>query len=320
MKQIEPNEDTEKLVIRLLVSRGLWIKAWEQVIQRYSTVQAIPMPIFLELLAPGSRIHQKPSPHDRVDEHENNLSPSVRSPVTQEAYKLILHRFKEFPPDSLDKVSLRVLSYVIRSFLKSGHELEAIALTENYIKILPKTISPKKVAHLQALINTHLSTGEIKLTTFKKRRRLVERLFSLHSQLSPNSDTLFLLMRYMVRSKQCGTTAYMLYKAYLGKWGSNMDTLEVRGRIIKYAIKEGKHAIARKMSLVSNTLLSKPKEKDSIATESLELRPWRTAYPKDGRSRSDFKAVVYKRLRVAKTANKIRCILEKEVCDSQKCL
>lgn len=302
MNHIEPNEETEKLVVRYLTSRGFWDKAWQQVINRYSTIQAIPTPIILELLAPNfpNLPRLRPSPAEKFEKHN---APYPVCHIPQKFSKLILHRFVNLPPDALGQISLRVLNYVVRSLLKEGHGLAAIHLTESYIKTLPKRISTKRIERVQALVNTHLSTGEIKLSTFKRRKRLIEKLYGMHPQLAPNSKTLFLLMRYMAHSKRCGITAYLLYKSYLQKWGQTMDTLEVRGRIIKYAIKQRKLGIAREMSSLfdTSTPQSSPSpSEDSIVTKSSKLPSWRTIYPKKGQKYNDFKRMFYKRLRVGR--------------------
>lgn len=304
MNHIEPNEATEKLIIRLLVSRGLWDRAWQQALHRYSTIQAIPLSIFLELLVPDSRHtrHTSPKGVERSEAGQEHNAPYPMNHIPRDIHKLVLYRFADFSPDVLSKVSLRVLYYIVRSFLRAGQDSAATRLTEGYIRTLPNKISTRRVQQVQALINMHLSTGEVKYAIFKRRKRLVESLYDLHPQLYPNSNTLFLLMRYLARSKRCGVASYLLYKSYLEKWGPDMDDLQVRGRIIKYAIKQRKLGIAREMSSPPATSLSTSLSVDSTDTDSMELPSWRTVYPGRGRKRSEFMTIVLRRLRESRRA------------------
>lgn len=303
MSHIEPNETTEKLIIRLLISRGFWDRAWQQALDRYSKIQAIPLSIFVELLVPDSHYARRAFLAG-VQKSEAGLGHNAPYPINhipRDVYKLVLCRFADFSSDILSKVSPRVVYYVVRSFLRTGQDSAAIRLTEEYIKTLPKKISTIRIQQIQALVNLHLSTGEIKYATFERRRRLVESLYSLHPQLYPNSDTLFLLMRYLARSKRCGVASYLLYKTYLEKWGPIMDDLQVRGRIIKYAMKQRKLGIAREMSSVpaSPSMLPSPLVD---TTDSVEWQSWRTLYPRKGRKRSEFMTIVLKRLRESRRA------------------
>lgn len=294
---IEPNEVTEKLVVRYLVSSAQWMTAWRQVMVRYSSVANIPMRVLLELLAPGTRnfrrpkrIHAKPLSHGRPSYSYGDQEPTDEKPsMPIDTLVLILRRFPTLSLEELAKLPPRVVSYVVRGLLRNGHEESAILLTKNHLMSLPSTLTPMQVEFSRDLIHLHLTTGEVKLANYKKRRRLVEALFALHPSLQPNARTVFLLMRYMARSQRCGIEAYLFFKHYRGRWGPTTDSMDNRRRIIQYALKQRKYGIAKEISQLPHLPMDPPQTK---VYKAFRVRPWRYIYPRKGKVKRYWKRVV----------------------------
>ncbi|KAF8529446.1 hypothetical protein JB92DRAFT_2553434, partial [Gautieria morchelliformis] len=254
--RIEPDKVTEKLVVRYLVSNGQWNTAWQQVMARYSSVANTPLPALLELLAPGTRNFPRlPSTHpNQSSPHRPQHSDGqhadarlLRIKIPADTLVLILHRFPTLSVDELARLPSRVVSYAVRGLIRNGHDAPAILLTQNHLKTLPFILSPAQAEFSQGLVHLHLTTGAIKLANYKKRRRLVEALLSMHPSLRPNATTVFLLMRYMARSHRCGIEAYLFFKHYRAQWGPTVDSMENRRRIIQYALKQRKLGIVKEI-------------------------------------------------------------------------
>lgn len=294
-----PNEETEKLIVRYNVSAGFWINVWRQVLERYSQPAFIPIPILLELLASNIReyaLPRKSTPNKRFRRLQRRglkLSPElhlVRPPrrlVPLEPLRLLLLRFPDLTVDQLVKISPLLVSYVVRGLLRFNLEDSAVLLTKKHLEGQPPTLTPKRIRFLQDLINLHLSVGEVKLANHKRRRRLVEGLFLMHPQVKPNAKTACLLMRYMARSRRGGIEAYLFYKNFKARWGPTVDSLDVRGRIIKYALKQRKLGIANEIAKLP-PITETPE--DDVRAENrhgklIPLRSFRSIYPGEGRSR-----------------------------------
>lgn len=286
---VQPDEVTEKLVMRHLVSSGHWKTAWLQVMTRYPSVGRIPLPVVLELLAPGTRpfprlvrTRTNPSLHYQLYSYGQQTVEDMpsNSQVPFDAFLLILQRFPTLALDELAKLSFRVVSYVVRGLIRNGHEGSAVILTKNYLMSLPPDLSPERAGFARDLVHLHLTAGAIKLAVFEKRRRLVEALLSIHPSLRPNAITVFLLMRYLQRSRRCGIEAYLFFRHYREQWGSTIDSVDNRRRIIEYALKQRKHGIAKEIYQLPPLPMDQP---EPIAYEPFRIRPWRTIYPRTGK-------------------------------------
>jgi hypothetical protein len=297
---VEPDEVTEKLVVRYLVSNGHWKTAWQQVVRRYSSVDRIPLPVLLELLAPGTRDFPRSS---QIREKSHRPDPcgdqlalaSWRSPVKIpiDTLMLILHRFPTLSLDELAKLPPRVVSYVVRGLIRNGHEEPAILITKRHLMSLPSHLRRSQVEFARNLVHLHLTTGEIKLANFKRRRRLAEALLSIHPSLQPNAMTGFLLMRYLGRSQRCGIEAYLFFKDYLGRWGSSVDSMDNRRRIIQYALKQRKLGIAKEIYGLPPLPMEQPQARVYMP---YRVRSWRSIYPRRGKGKRYWKRVLYRYL------------------------
>ena len=297
--RIEPNEVTEKLVIRYLVSSKQWITAWRQVMVRYSSIARVPMPVLLELLAPGTRnfprptrIRTKPLSRCQPPYSFRQQAPALlaenKSSIPPDTLVLILHRFPTLSLQELANLPPRVVSYVVRGLLRNGHEASAIRLTANHLKSLPSPLTPMQVEFARDLIHLHLSTGEVKLANYKKRRRLVEALFSLQPSLHPNSQTVFLLMRYVAKSQRCGIEAYLFFKHYCGRWGPIIDSMDNRRRIVQYALKQRKYGIVKEIYRLPPLPMEQPQ---TTVYRPFRVRSWRSIYPRKGKGKRYWKRV-----------------------------
>ena len=319
LNRMDPNATTEKLIVRHMVTNGHWKQAWQQVMRRYTSMADIPLAVLSELLAPGTRNfpRRRLLPTRRLGNSSVDSRPSFPSRCLDEplervedgtlAFKipldtliLILHRFPRLSLNEVARLPPRIVSYAVRGLIRNGHQEPALLLTENHLKSLPSNIPSKRIYFARELVHLHLSSGELKLANYKKRRRLVEYLFSLHPSLHPNARTVFLLMRYMKRSKRCGIEAYLFFKDYRARWGPVIDSLEVRRRIVEYAIKQRKFGIAKEISLqrpLDDPLLSHQSlgpRAQPLAT--LDMRAWRSLYPRKGKGARFWKRVVIRLL------------------------
>lgn len=292
---VEPDEVTEKLVMRYLVSKGHWKTAWQQVMARYSSVNNIPLPVLLELLAPGTRpSHMRKSIRKSPHGHEaDSLDWRSTVKIPLDTLVLILQRFPTLSLDELARLPPRVVSYVVRGLIRNGHEESAILITKRHLMSLPSNLSLSQVEFARNLVHLHLTTGAIKLANFKRRRRLVEALFSIHPSLQPNAMTVFLLLRYLGRSQRCGIEAYLFFNDYRKRWGSMVDSLDSRRRIIQYALKQRKLGIAKEIFGLPPLPAEQPPSRAYIP---FRMRPWRSIYPRRGRRERYWKRVLYRYL------------------------
>ncbi|KAF8527877.1 hypothetical protein BU17DRAFT_38909, partial [Hysterangium stoloniferum] len=315
--RIAPNVETEQLVVRYTVSSGFWKQAWQQVMRRYGSVQAIPMPVLLELLAPSPRDHLRPRLLSRA--HRIYVRPSSRPvekpPVNDQnpsngpldPMLLIMQRFPRLALSDLAQLPTRVVSYMVRGLIRSGHEDEALVITKKHIMTLPRHPTSKQIDFARRLINLHLSTGQIKLVNYKKKRKLVEGLFALHPALGPNAQTTSLLMRFMARSMRCGTLAYFFYKIYRSRWGDATDSLSVRRRVIQYALKQNKLDIAHEIATMEPPKVPDPPiEPPDSRNLLLDVHTWRARYPRHGRERRYWRRVIYRLLQRRRRSNSMR--------------
>ncbi|KAF8587328.1 hypothetical protein K439DRAFT_840284 [Ramaria rubella] len=315
MRQIEPNETTEKLMIRYLVSSGHWERAWQQVMIRHSLIANIPLSVLLELLAPNTRHYSRPK---RIPVHRV-LHPRIRPPSQQPPQRspdpsvnddrlsklklpldtllLVLNRFSTLPLHGISRLPPRVISYIVRGLIHTHQQQSALILTANHIKSLPPVLKREQVDFARDLIHLQLTWGGLKLSNYRKRRRLVEDLFNLHPSLHPNAKTVFLLMRYMEKSKRCGIEAYLFFKNYRARWGAIVDDLDVRRRIVQYALKQRKHGITKEISKLPPLEEPTPiRPSHGMVNTLLPIRAWRAMYPREGKKKRYWKRVFFRLL------------------------
>ncbi|KIJ45521.1 hypothetical protein M422DRAFT_29655 [Sphaerobolus stellatus SS14] len=297
---ILPDAETERMVIRYLVSGGFWRDAWNQVMKRYSTVANIPTNLLLELLGSSIREYALPK-QNRLKRPPRSLGRKLimrrppRRLVPTDALRPIFDRFATLPMNEVVKLPLRVVTYVVRDLIRTSREETALILTQNTIKGQAEELSPTRVRFLQDLINTHLSDGEINVATFEKKKKLARELFALHYQLRPNARTGFLISRYLAKSKNRGMLSYIFYKQYVAQWGPMVDSMDIRRRIVKYAVLQRKHGIAQEISeLPPIGELGLPHGRSS--EDLIPLRPWRSMYPQKGRKTRYWRRLFYRML------------------------
>ena len=318
-KGLQPDADTERYVARYVVTKGGWRLAWRGAIRRYSSLSNIPLSLLIEIL--GFRLRLYALPQAFKEPLESARTPDLHPlwPVdTKRRYARVLRGMKarynppiapfqvfehlaRLHPYQTEQLPLRVVYHTVKCLLRAEPPRENLAkrLTRKYIRQQNPELAPARVEALQGLVNLHLTVGEIRLSVFKRRRKLVHKFFKLHPQLRPNSKTAWLLLRFMARSRICGSEAYRFYQKYTRTWGPSVDSMDLRRKVIKFAIKQDRHDIAKTMSelppLVHSRRWAKwttPKRTDGL----VPIFPWRLIYPQKGKIAKRSKSTFYKML------------------------
>ncbi|THV07701.1 hypothetical protein K435DRAFT_265872 [Dendrothele bispora CBS 962.96] len=249
---LSPNLETQKLYIRLMVQTGQWDAAWEQFTSAGSEKETSGLGTLHETLwleffrsskqgAIRKRGMSKGVRHDsEYGEYED-----YTFVLAQRYLKLMQHR----PSLTLEEARPRVLYFVTHALLQLRRQEHALSLTKFYLSNLPVHLDRRHAVACLNIIHLFLVFGSSQkgIQRFQENRRILMALFSSHPSLKPTSATLFLLLSSLRSTKRCGTLAFQTLVDFKRRWGAQVEDQQVRRRISKLALKEGRHDIVKMM-------------------------------------------------------------------------
>jgi pentatricopeptide repeat protein len=247
---IPPDNYTWKLIVRLLVKRGLIRSASRIAASKASEAEAerdkyddISFGLLLESLG-------DPLPHRRHPSFSRGTDGLSIPDLPR------LHTLRQ------DQIMRLVLSVIRRLLHMSPPDhVSALSLSKQFLQSLPANPSEEDLLTATKLINLHLESSlpppsssttpvhrPIPSTKLHSAHlRTFDSLISLHPSLKPNSQTLFLLLGSLRKSKQRGSRAYALFRTFRTKWGTEVEDAKVRRLVAEMCLEDGRIELANAM-------------------------------------------------------------------------
>ena len=242
-EQVKPDDRTLALYVRLLVRTGRRDAAWSFV--RRILAHRAPaniLDILVEVLG------DQDSNYRAI--HRPSISDSSRRkgaayPFARDVCRMILSCISQTSQTN-DHRSDRVILAATRSLLRSSEIQTARDLTLRWISRLQGFISKPRRRRILGLLHLHLESWGTGTNAFFKGRTFSSSFLDKHPCLRPDSSTLFLLLRPLIRAQTHSTThALQLIRSFRKKWGPRVIDSRVRRRIAAIATREGNLSVAR---------------------------------------------------------------------------
>ena len=262
-RSIEYNTETHRLYIRSFIFKGYWDRAWSYAMQLKNKFPggAIPFPIWLEFCHARSKgpiigSTYNPKTKKQLIRSEPVSIMSARSNVINSNKPPTIPVLKDTPPAAIRNI--------VHLMVKSGLKRQALKLTEDYFRALPREFYSRMNDKYLDIVKLHLVTnriGKTALVRFTATKKLYFSLLSLHPSLRPNSDTLMFILSILKRALRSGTVAWKFISFCKEKWGPEVENSLIRRRVSSWALKEGR------MDIVATILRAE-------AIESTARRPY----------------------------------------------
>ncbi len=268
------NVETHKLVVRCLVQQNMWDDAWGYVQTLFSGDErgTIPFPIWLEFC--------------RLPKKRRKLSKGEGPKATLEEQFELLHNSSPTDIPLLSVTPPFAIFCLVDLMLRLGRHATAMALTEAYLKALPRSLTRRSVVNCLRIIHSHLArcTAKSGLPRFYAARQMLISFLQLHPALKPNGRTLCLLFKALQRAKRCGTVAWKQLAKFKNDWGPQVENRCVLRRVSQLALKEGRLDITqkiRKLEFVSR--LHRREDGQLKQVRKRRRLPYRLIYPRNGK-------------------------------------
>jgi hypothetical protein len=268
------NVETHKLVVRCLVQQNMWDDAWGYVHTLFSGDErgTIPFAIWLEFC--------------RLPKKRRKLSKGEGPKATREEQFELLHNCSPTDIPPLSTTPPFAVFCMVDLMLRLGRQETAMALTEAYLKALPRSLTSRSVVNCLRIIHSHLALCKAKsgLPRFYAARQILISFLQLHPALKPNARTLCLLFKALQRAKRCGTVAWKQLAKFKNDWGPQVENRCVLRRVSQLALKEGRLDITqkiRKLEFVSR--LHRREDGELKQVRKRRRLPYRLIYPRNGK-------------------------------------
>lgn len=268
------NVETHKLVVRCLVQQNMWDDAWGYVHTLFSGDEhgTIPFSIWLEFC----RLPKK-----------RRTAPQGEGPkATLEEQFELLHNCSPTDIPPLSTTPPFAVFCLVDLMLRLGKQATAMALTESYLKALPRSLTSRSVVNCLRIIHTHLAHCKVKsgLPRFYAARQMLISFLQLHPALKPNTRTLCLLFKTLQRAKRCGTVAWKQLAKFKNDWGPQVENRSVLRRVSQLALKEGRLDITQKIRKLEFVFRHHRREDGELKEVRKRRRlPYRLIYPRNGK-------------------------------------
>ena len=313
--------ETWKLKVRLMVRCGRWDEAWRTVLADVKNTEwmrdmglshaGIPLVIWIEFFMTkkyGSirqwarkglvkeTLGRRETDETCVDTHRLGVLMMHSPTLTRDQYAAI-------PP--------RAAYFIVWAMLRMGHLDDARNMTRSYLTGLPAKLDDKQVRAALDTIHLHIVFG-IKerdaLAAHRSARQWVEEFLSMHGDLHPNARTLFLLLRPLKRSPYAGTHARRAVNAFCRQWGDELESVNVRRRIVEFAIKQDNARLVNRELTRGRRLFEKGRAEGEVEEWAYQRKPFKHAHRGSGVEAHKWKQLIKKLKSKNVIASSAECI------------
>lgn len=236
---IEPNLETQKLTVRILVRVGRWNDAWKHCFHpsgpAYRWTKAYPVPFWLEFFSFTSPAIR----WGRARFWKVERRPEVQTDVLQR----LLQHIPDMTGLGLDNSSPRLVATLVHHLLRLEQRESALKVARAFVTNLPPTLDAGRNREAMALINLFTSFKVEESLSHVQIRAAIDELLALHPGLRPGPSMLCGLMRSLKRGDGRGESALKLLQDARSRWGTRVENPMVRRLVAKLAFKDGRRDI-----------------------------------------------------------------------------
>ncbi|CAL1695227.1 unnamed protein product [Somion occarium] len=255
-QNIEPDLETRKLRVRLLVRTGNWSRAWRlETSTMHNTEFPLPFPVWAEFFGTTKRgtLRRLRTLALPSGETVSNLVPVSPAETENPHTNVHLRRFRilmeHLPNDQLyrvDDVPARFIRTIVDAALSLDQPEYARKLTEHYFRNLPRELDDAWLDVCLEIIHLHMVRVKKRgLPNYYTSMRILYNYLALHPQFRPTSKTLFLLLRPLRATKNGGSFGQRVVNSFKARWGPDVIDDSVTRRVASFAVKEGRLDIAQ---------------------------------------------------------------------------
>ncbi|KAI0080321.1 hypothetical protein K474DRAFT_309381 [Panus rudis PR-1116 ss-1] len=245
---------TRQLRVRLLLREGQWFEAWRM--ENPDTADAeyrLPLPVWVEFF---NSFHQG-ALRERmpVSLPDGSVGYTLRPKVdtTSENDRVAqLRLLMQRPPLSLlgrpkeARLSPSLVRRIVNFLLRMPDRELAEKVTEFYFGQLPHNLDDRCRGICVDIIHSHMVRHTKRgLAGYYRAQDLLHRYFHMHPEFRPNPTTLFILLRYLRSSRDCGSFALRVVRSFVKRWGKSVVDARVLQRLGSLGVKEGRLDIAQ---------------------------------------------------------------------------
>jgi hypothetical protein len=203
-----------KLSVRFWLRQGKWTEMWVR--ETDAGKRSIPLPIWIEFLG-AVRIFEELSA-DASQEERQAYREGCASALSSRHTLLMRHR-PVLTPTQTAIMPPRAMFSLMQWMLQARERKEAFNLTVTYFQRLPRMLSRSYSRCCTAIMNLHL---EARMEEVRELRPLLQKLLSLHPELRPNTDTLWLVLG-AVRTRHGNSVKLVrIVRYFQEKWGEEI--------------------------------------------------------------------------------------------------
>ncbi|KZT44554.1 hypothetical protein SISSUDRAFT_1056891 [Sistotremastrum suecicum HHB10207 ss-3] len=273
--RLSPNLETQKLWIRFHVRRGQWDGAWDCLLDgRHRDLTHVPLILWAEFLG---------RPRDK---HLRD-SLSFKEKSTLSHFGPLGHDLHTLSRDSVKSVLRLIRSAVVR-FADAGHLDMAIQMLRDVLRKSPQPISSDLCCAIIPAIDLLLSRAPQNTVCHLKLCNALDEFLAISPALQYNAGTLHALLRTLSTTKNPGWRGIRLTQAWLKRWGVRIVDSDVRYRIAKFAMKEGRLDIVQAMLVREFAHWKAIQSEDpNVSTPRVARFPRKMTdiYPREGKNR-----------------------------------
>ena len=241
-RSIQYNIETHRLLVRWLIDRGFWNKAWSYAMQLMKKFPdgGSQLPIWLEFC------HSRKGPviirnafNSRGKRKRRQKATESVSIISARRSLMTTHMPLSMP--ALEDTPPAGMRNIVQLMVKSRLRHQALKLTEDYFRALPLKMKARMNHRCLEIVKVHLlNDRKTGIPRFNAAKKLLFSLLSLNPSLRPTSDVLLLMLGILKKAKRCGTLAWKFISLCKEKWGPRLEDRRIQRHVSKLALKEGR--------------------------------------------------------------------------------